>query len=85
MAYVICEPCVNTKNADCTRVCPVDAIHPKPGEAEFPLEDQLYIDPARCIDCSLCAQVCPVSAIYQDSSVPFNWQQYIQINADYYS
>ena len=33
MAYVIAEPCVNTKDTACVEVCPVDCIHPKKDEA----------------------------------------------------
>ena len=27
MAYIICEPCVGTKDTACVDVCPVDCIH----------------------------------------------------------
>ena len=29
MAYIICEPCVGTKDTACVEVCPVDCIHGK--------------------------------------------------------
>jgi NAD-dependent dihydropyrimidine dehydrogenase PreA subunit len=29
MAYVIAEPCINTKDTACVDACPVDCIHPK--------------------------------------------------------
>ena len=29
MAYVIAEPCVETKDTACFAACPVDCIHPK--------------------------------------------------------
>ncbi len=35
MAYVIAEPCINTKDTACVNVCPVDCIHPKKDEAPF--------------------------------------------------
>ena len=38
MAYVIAEPCVNTKDTACVDVCPVDCIHPKKDEPEFAAE-----------------------------------------------
>ena len=27
MAYIICEPCIGTKDTACVDVCPVDCIH----------------------------------------------------------
>ena len=35
MAYIICEPCVGTKDTACVDACPVDCIHPKKDEAGF--------------------------------------------------
>ncbi|HVT88105.1 MAG TPA: ferredoxin family protein [Tepidisphaeraceae bacterium] len=84
MAYVICAPCVGKKDASCVAVCPTDAIHPRPDEGGFPGSSQLYIDPARCSDCGNCMPECPVEAIFPAGSVPAEWQQYIQINADYF-
>jgi NAD-dependent dihydropyrimidine dehydrogenase PreA subunit len=62
----------------------VDCIHPSKTEAGFDGEPQLYIDPDVCIECGACEPVCPVEAIRQDTEVPAEWQQYIQVNADYY-
>ena len=33
MAYIICEPCIGTKDTACVDVCPVDCIHPAEGRA----------------------------------------------------
>ena len=63
MAYIIAEPCINTKDTACVDVCPVDCIHPRKDEANFAEVPQLYIDPVECIDCGACVPVCPVSAI----------------------
>lgn len=84
MAFVICEPCVGVKNGACIEVCPVDAIHPLPNETDFEVEEQLYINPASCTDCGLCAQACPQQAIFPQSSVPTEWQAYIAKNAAYF-
>jgi ferredoxin len=84
MAYIITEPCIGTKDTACVEVCPVDCIHPKKDEAEFANAKQLYIDPDTCIDCGACEPVCPVEAIFEADSVPEQWKNYIQINADYY-
>ena len=32
MAYVITELCVGTLDTSCAQACPVDCIHPGPGE-----------------------------------------------------
>ena len=81
---MIYEPCVGVKDQSCVEACPVDCIHPGAGEPGFDDEPQLYIDPDTCIDCGACEPVCPVNAIYAESDVPADQQQYIQINADYY-
>ena len=47
MAYVIAEPCVNTKDTACVEVCPVDCIHPKKDEADFAAATPLLSAPAR--------------------------------------
>ena len=35
MAYIICEPCIGTKDSACVDVCPVDCIHPRKDEPDF--------------------------------------------------
>ena len=84
MAYVICEPCVGVKDQSCVEACPVDCIHPGTSEPQFEAEPQLYIDPDTCIDCGACEPVCPVNAIYAESDVPAEWQDYVEKNAAYY-
>ncbi len=85
MAYVINEPCIGTKDASCTEVCPVDCIHPTPDEPGFDAAEQLYIDPEECIDCDACVEACPVDAITSEDQVPAEWEKYIEINAKYYT
>jgi ferredoxin len=65
-------------------VCPVDCIHPTPDEPGFAEADQLYIDPAECIDCDACVEACPVDAITPEDTVPPEWHEYIERNAAYY-
>ena len=48
------------------------------------MHDQLYIDPAECIDCDACVEACPVDAITSEDRVPPEWHAYIEINAAYY-
>ena len=79
MTYVITEPCIGTKDRSCVDVCPVDCIH---GTDE---DEQLYIDPAVCIDCAACEAVCPVTAIYYEEDVPEGWKSYIDKNRDYFA
>jgi ferredoxin len=85
MAFVIAEPCVGVKSGECVDVCPVDCIHPTPSEGEYEGQDMLYINPAECIDCGACESVCPVTAIFPADSVPDQWKDYIQKNADYFN
>ena len=82
MTYVIAGSCI--KDDSCIEVCPVDCIHPKPGDPDFETAEQLYIDPEVCIDCDACVEACPVDAITSEDMVPPEWQRYIEINADYY-
>jgi NAD-dependent dihydropyrimidine dehydrogenase PreA subunit len=53
-------------------------------DAGFEEAEQLYINPDECIDCGACEPACPVTAIFEESAVPQEWQRFIQINADYY-
>jgi ferredoxin len=84
MAYVIAEPCIGVKDSSCVDVCPVDCIHPTPAEPGFDEADQLFIDPAECIDCDACVEACPVDAIFPEDEVPPEWQQFTELNAAYY-
>jgi ferredoxin len=84
MAYVIAEPCIDTKDNSCVEVCPVDCIHPTPDEPDYDQVKQLYIDPEECIDCDACVEACPVDACFAEDQLPDEWQGFIQINADYY-
>lgn len=82
MAYVIAEPCIDVKDRACVEVCPVDCIHPRSEEDRG--ERMLYINPDECIDCGACEPVCPVKAIFVEREVPGEWEQYVEMNADYY-
>ena len=84
MAYVIAEPCINTKDTACVDACPVDCIHPKKDEPRFAEETMLYIDPVECIDCGACVPVCPVSAIFALDDLPEKWKEYTAKNAAYF-
>ncbi|MEV8375809.1 FAD-dependent oxidoreductase [Kribbella sp. NPDC056861] len=60
MTYVIAGDCCS--DASCVAVCPMNSIHPSPGEPGFGTTDGLFIDPRTCIDCGACADICPVGA-----------------------
>ena len=40
----------------------------------------LLIHPDQCINCGACETECPVEAIYEDASVPENYQAFIALN-----
>lgn len=84
MTYVITEPCIDVKDTACVDVCPVDCIHPTSDSDDFENQNQLFIDPAECIDCNVCEPECPVEAIFIDEEVPEEWEHFIQLNADYF-
>ena len=78
VAYVICQPCIDVKDASCVEVCPVDCIHTDDAANMY------YIDPDECIDCGACVDPCPVDAIFPEDEVPEQWRNFIQINVDYF-
>ena len=78
MAYVITEPCIGVKDASCVEVCPVDCIH------TLDSEEQYFIDPSVCIDCSYCVAACPVSAIFDEFNIPSEWRSYMAKNRNFY-
>jgi NAD-dependent dihydropyrimidine dehydrogenase PreA subunit len=84
MAYIIAQPCIGTKDTACVVVCPVDCIHPTKDEPNFATEEMLYIDPDTCIDCNLCVDECPVTAIFAQADLPAEWASFIERNAAYY-
>lgn len=74
MTYVVTAPCHGCKYTDCVVVCPKECFHEG--------QQMLYIDPEECIDCDACVSECPVEAIFPDSDVPPQWQEFIQLNAE---
>jgi NAD-dependent dihydropyrimidine dehydrogenase PreA subunit len=84
VAYIICEPCIGTKDTACVDVCPVDCIHPRKDEPAFAAAEMLYIHPDECIDCGACVPACPVEAIFSLDETPHKWAEFITKNAEYY-
>ena len=84
LAYIICEPCIGTKDTACVDVCPVDCIHPRKDEPGFAAAEMLYIHPDECIDCGACVPACPVEAIFSLDETPSKWTSFIATNERYY-
>ncbi len=74
MTYVVTEACIKCKYTDCVDVCPVDCFREGP--------NFLVIDPAECIDCTLCVAECPVEAIFAEDDVPEDQMDFIALNAE---
>jgi ferredoxin--NADP+ reductase len=83
MTFVITQRCCN--DASCVPVCPVNCIHPAPGEPGYLTTEMLYIDPETCIECSACVQVCPVDAIKDETDLLGSEEQFLEINAAFYA
>jgi ferredoxin len=49
-----------------------------------PKGKQLYIDPDECIDCGACEPECPVEAIFEETEVPAEWDDYIRKNYEFF-
>ncbi len=78
MAFVIAEPCIDTKDGQCVEVCPVDCIQ------SLKTANQYFINPEVCIDCGSCLPQCPVSAIFEESTLPAEWKEFSEINAAFF-
>jgi len=75
MTFIVTEPCIKCKYTDCADVCPVDCFHEG--------ANMLVIDPDVCIDCDLCVDECPVTAIFSEDDLPEKWNNYLEINAKF--
>lgn len=91
MAYVVTLNCLGTKDRSCVEVCPVDCfynIKKKEYNDRFAREAKgddvgmLMIHPDECIHCGACETECPVEAIFEDSGVPDQLKDFIEINAN---
>lgn len=74
MTFVVTDNCIKCKYTDCVAVCPVDAFFEGP--------NFLAIDPVICIDCDLCAPECPADAIFQDTELPPDQIEFLELNAE---
>jgi NAD-dependent dihydropyrimidine dehydrogenase PreA subunit len=76
MTYVINDACVDTLDASCVEVCPVDCIYQG-------LRSR-YIHPTECIDCGACEPACPVSAIFYAPDAAGDDSIYVEDNARFF-
>ena len=76
MAHIVTEACIGTKDKACISACPVHCIREG--------EQQVYINPARCIDCGACIAVCPTSAIFPEPQVPAEWASFVVDNRAFF-
>jgi len=83
MTYVIAGSCI--KDDSCIEVCPVDCIHPKPGDPDFEAVEQLYIDPELCIDCDACVEACPIDAVFAEFEIPEKYGYALELNAEFFA
>jgi ferredoxin len=74
MAFVVTGNCKGCRFTDCVAVCPVECFHSD--------DQMLYIDPDECIDCGACVPECPVEAIYDETELPEELEEWKKINAD---
>ncbi len=82
MSYVITQACC--ADASCVVACPVNCIHPAPGEPGFATAEMLYVDATSCVDCGACVTACPVEAIKPHTKLTADEQPFLAINAAYY-
>jgi ferredoxin--NADP+ reductase len=80
--YVVTQSCC--ADASCVVACPVNCIHPAPGEPGFAEAEMLYVDADTCVDCGACATACPVDAIKAHTSLTAAERPFVGLNADYY-
>lgn len=95
MAYVVTTKCISKKDRSCVEVCPVDCFYDirkkkinkrfgvdVEGEDGEPQVGMLVIHPDECISCGACEPECPWEAIYEDSGVPDDLRESVQLNQD---
>ena len=82
MPYVVTQSCC--ADASCVVACPVNCIHPAPGEPGFAEAEMLYVDANSCVDCGACLTACPVDAIKPHTALADDEQPFVALNAEYY-
>lgn len=83
MPYVVTQSCC--ADASCVVACPVNCIHPAPGEPGFAEAEMLYIDANSCVDCGACVTACPAAAIKPHTALTPAEEPFLALNADYFA
>ncbi|MGN6722799.1 MAG: FAD-dependent oxidoreductase [Marmoricola sp.] len=82
MPYVVTQSCCS--DASCVLACPVNCIHPAPGEPGFAESEMVYIDADTCVDCGACTTACPVDAIKPHTQLTEGELPFIALASSYY-
>ncbi|MFT4262518.1 MAG: FAD-dependent oxidoreductase [Nocardioides sp.] len=82
MPHVVIQSCCS--DGSCTIACPVNCIHPAPGEPGFAEAEMLYVDAASCVDCGACTTACPADAIVPHTTLTVEQQPFLTLNAEYF-
>jgi ferredoxin--NADP+ reductase len=80
--YAVTRSCC--ADASCVLACPVNCIHPAPGEPGFGTAEMLYVDPRTCVDCGACTTACPVDALKPHTKLTEAELPFLELNAAYY-
>lgn len=83
MPYVVTQSCCS--DASCVIACPVNCIHPAPGEPGFAEAEMLYVDPRACVDCGACATACPVDALKPHTALTEAELPFVELNRLYFA
>jgi ferredoxin--NADP+ reductase len=81
--YVVTQSCC--ADASCVVACPVNCLHPAPGEPGFAEAEMLHVDPETCVDCGACTTACPVGAIVPHTLLTPEQEPFLALNRDYYA
>ncbi|MFD4326484.1 FAD-dependent oxidoreductase [Nocardioides sp. NPDC058538] len=82
MPHVVTQSCC--ADASCVVACPVNCIHPAPGEPGFGEAEMLYVDAKSCVDCGACVTACPADAIVPHTTLTSAQTPFLAINAEYF-
>jgi ferredoxin--NADP+ reductase len=80
--HVVTQSCCS--DASCVVACPVNCIHPAPGEPGFAEAEMVYVDADACVDCGACATACPADAIVPHTTLTGEQLPFLALNAEYF-
>jgi ferredoxin--NADP+ reductase len=82
LPHVVIQSCCS--DGSCVVACPVNCIHPAPGEPGFAEAEMLYVDASTCVDCGACTTACPADAIVPHGTLTPAQQPFLALNAEYF-